>query len=321
MPRSLDPAMWENLLLLIEAGECLPFIGAGASASVLPTGRTIAREWAGKHNYPLEDTGDLARVAQFLAVVANNNVFPKRLIRDRFAGLGPPDFAAPDEPHAVLAALPLPIYMTTNYDPFMFQALERQPKKSPAWETCVWNSRITKRSLLAPETGVGLQPTVEQPIVYHLHGHLDELYSLVLTEDDYLDFMVKIAEDPSLIPPVIQGALQGKSLLFLGYRLADWDFRVIFHSLINDLERNLQQSHVCVQVEPSPAASEGAGDGEGAVDEEKRRRLEEQRRRSIDYLDKYYGANKITVYWGSAQDFARELGEQWARWKERAGGA
>ena len=34
-----------------------------------------------------------------------------------------PDFRAPSEPHAVLADLPLPIYMTTNYDDFMVKAL------------------------------------------------------------------------------------------------------------------------------------------------------------------------------------------------------
>ena len=33
------------------------------------------------------------------------------------------------------------------------------------------------------------------------------------------------------------------------------------------------------------------------------------------YLDKYFGAMKVRVYWGNASDFMRELRE---RWREHA---
>jgi SIR2-like domain len=287
MAGSLDETKWKILLTRIKNGECLPFIGAGASASVLPSGATIAQEWATEFGYPLEDSGDLARVAQFLTVSSGDKVFPKDLIKQRFAGVGPPDFTAADDPHGVLATLPLPIYLTTNYDNFMTQALRRQGKEVRQ-ELCVWNSLIGQ-----PATPAEIAPTAEKPIVYHLHGHLGDTNSLVLTEDDYLDFMIKIAKDDLLIPPRIEAALTGTSILFIGYRIVDWNFRVIFRSLVTYLERSLKRSHISVQLEPKNPQSE------------------ERKRQSLAYLEKYYLESGITVYWGTAQEFVNELRQRW----------
>ena len=47
------------------------------------------------------------------------------------------------------------------------------------------------------------QPDIDadNPVVFHLHGHLGLAESLVLTEDDYLDFLVSISRNDDLIPP------------------------------------------------------------------------------------------------------------------------
>ena len=55
----------------------------------------------------------------------------------------------------------------------------------------------------------------------------------MLTEDDYIDFLVRVSGDPNLLPPVIQEALASKMLLFVGFSLADWTFRVIFGGLLS----------------------------------------------------------------------------------------
>ena len=48
---------------------------------------------------------------------------PKERLCAELADLGPPDFGLADEPHAALAGLPLPVFITTNYDGFMTEAL------------------------------------------------------------------------------------------------------------------------------------------------------------------------------------------------------
>lgn len=227
---------WRDILLSIKYGKCTPFLGSGACVPTLPVGSQIAQEWARDFGYPLEDTYDLPRVAQFVAV-RQNPMRPKYEIKERFEKIGPPDFAASDEPHGVLARLPLPVYITTNYDDYMVRALEAS-SKAPIQELCRWNSVLQERPSMLGQ-GSDFAPTAQQPVVFHLHGHLKAPESLVLTEDDYLDFLVNISQEQDLIPARIRRAFRETSLLFLGYKLADWDFRVLFRSLVGYLDKSV----------------------------------------------------------------------------------
>src|SRR5262249_31993337 len=126
------------------------------------------------------------------------------------------------------AGLPLPLYLTTNYDDFMVQALAKQDK-DPRRDLCRWNPEIQDEPSVF-EKEPGYQPTVANPLVFHLHGHTRP-ESLVLTEDDYLRFLAAMAGEQDLLPPPVQKGLATASLLFLGYRLADWNFRVLLQGL------------------------------------------------------------------------------------------
>jgi hypothetical protein len=220
-------------------------------------------------------------------------MFPKEEILERFfQNVMLPDFTKPDEPHGVLADLPLPVYMTTNYDDFMVQALKSR-NRDPKRELCCWNELVKDQSsIFASESG--FDPTPANPVVFHLHGHNEVPESLVLTEDDYLDFLVNISRDRSLLPHQIERVLAGTSLLFIGYRLADWTFRVLFRGLITSTEPSLRRVSVTVQLPPVPT-----GDSES------------MQRRVQKYLDEYFNRIDMRVYWGTAREFAAELRQRW----------
>ena len=286
MPDTLEERDWKLLLRRIKDGKCTPFLGAGACFGALPLGGQIAREWAQEHQYPLEDCHDLARVAQFLAV-EYDSMFPKEEILGQwFKEVAPPDFTVSDEPHGVLADLPLPVYMTTNYDDFMVQALESR-HKDPKRELCRWNQLVKDEPSIFDS---GFTPTVANPVVFHLHGHDRVPESLVLTEDDYLDFLVNISRDQTLLPPRIQEALTGASLLFIGYSLADWDFRVLFRGLVMSTESSLRRISVTVQLPPRSTDA-----------------LESTQQQTQKYLDEYFKRIDIRAYWGTAREFVAEL--------------
>jgi hypothetical protein len=296
MPNTQNGIDWDLLLDRIQDGKCTPFLGAGACFGVLPLGSKIAEECAEDYDYPLEDCHNLARVAQFLAVKKRDFMFPKEwILRQFFKEVGPPDFTKRDEPHGVLADLPLPLYLTTNYDDFMVQALSRTKslKKYPKRELCRWNKYLRGIPSIFEEES-GFEPTVEHPVVFHLHGHNEFPESLVLTEDDYLDFLVNISEDPKVIPWRIQKAFAGTSLLFLGYSLSDWSFRVIFRSLVSYLERSIKRAHVSVQLVPL-----------------KKTAPEAKKKQARNYLNDYFGELKVQVYWGTCREFAAELRDRW----------
>ena len=293
--RSLTEDDWESLLEKIDEGFCTPFLGAGAAFGTLPLGTTVAHGWAKRWKYPSADGSDLARVAQFVGATKRDGMFPKlQLRRELLEALetnGPPDYAAVDEPHGVLADLPLPVFLSTNYDSFMVEALRARDKK-PVQELCKWNalpSVAGASSVFDQEPD--FEPCQERPMVYHLHGQLDVPSSMVLTEDDFLDFLVAVAKDPKLLPSRVQEAIGEASLLFVGYRLADWSFRVIHRGLVL-AGGSLRSLSVTVQVPKDIDAAE-------------------QR-----YLNRYFDHLSVRVYWGTAAEFAEELGRRWKRYKD-----
>src|SRR5262249_34043625 len=152
---------------------------------------------------------------------------PKELLLKRFEGARPPEFHAEDEPHGVLADLPLPLYMTTNYDDFMVRALASR-RRDPRREACRWNETIRRLPTLF-DREPGYRPTPANPLVFHVHGH-SEADTIVLTEDDYLAFLAGMQE-PGVLPEPVRWQLARSTMLFIGYRLADWNIRVLLQGL------------------------------------------------------------------------------------------
>jgi hypothetical protein len=295
MTKLLTEEDWDVLLRRIDKQKCTPFLGAGAAHGVLPLGGDIAKEWSKTYDYPMEDRSNLIAVSQFLALKYSDSIFPKDLIVEKFEKIAPPNFDEPDEPHRVLADMNLPVYVTTNYDDFMTRALVRHHRQANRI-LCQWNRAVKDYVAENPtvlEKDPSYKPTVANPVVFHLHGHVPVAESLVLTEDDYMDFLVNISVDPNLIPAPISRALTGTSLLFIGYRISDWNFRVLLRSFERFMESSLSRLNVAVMPPP---------DGP-----------DETKQKMQDYLTKYYENIDVRVYWGTAREFVKDL---WDRWQK-----
>lgn len=193
--------------------------------------------------------------------------------------LGYPRFGEPHEdPLLILAQLPLPVYMTTSYHTQLEEAL-RRAGKNPVTVLCGWSPLLRGLDL-----GGDHHPTVSEPMVFHLHG-LDSLpQSLVLTENDYMEFLVAVTRDEGretdLIPARVRHALVDSSLILMGFNPESWDFRSLFWGLLQS--RPMKQTSVTV-------LQTGGG-------EEKER-----------YLRKFLGNAAIEIYSGAMDRFAREL--------------
>ena len=123
--------------------------------------------------------------------------------------------------------------------------------KKPDIELCRWNDDLELPPPIYDEEPDYL-PSKERPFVYHVFGHLRDPDSLVLTEDDYFDFLIGVTKNNDMIPHFVRSALTHTALLFLGFRLDEWDFRTLFRSLMSQEGRNLRKqfSHVAVQIDP-----------------------------------------------------------------------
>ena len=290
----MDEADWDRLINQLSRGDCTPFLGAGACDGTLPAAAELSSHWAGRYSYPFPDHYDLARVMHYISISGRDPVFVKELLREDFATKGSPQFALPTEPHALLAGFPVRVFITTNYDNFLTKAL-RLAGKSPTPVICPWylpaNANFSKFFAKVPAT----EPEPQEPLVFHLHGNLETPKSLVLTEGDYLEFLVNIAvsrtgEGTQLVPSVVLSAMTDYPLLFIGYSLQDWTFRVLFHGLLRAQSDVLRRRSVSVQLLPPVNSS-----------------IMEAERRAREYITRYLEGWSISIFWGTAAEFCSEL--------------
>ena len=203
---------------------------------------------------PLSDRENLQAVTQYIAVKRQDTAWTKLKIKDTIRSCPPPDFRKPGEPHGLLARLSLPVYLTTNYDNFLFSAM-RAENRDAQREFSRWTANLLKKRKSVFDEDY--KPTSQKPVVFHLHGIADdELYeSIVVSEDDYVDFLVSLSRDLArtsrreVLPSAIRSAITSTSLLFIGYSLKDINFRVLLRGLLGSLQPNGRQLSLTVQYE------------------------------------------------------------------------
>ncbi len=308
---------WPALLRSIRTERCTPILGFGLLESLLGSTREIAQRWAETYRYPLapDEREELPQVAQFLSVNQDHN-FPRdelgeylrRELQQRYGADLPEELrtahasldriikaigarrraANPRDPHKVLAQQPFSIYITTTADDLLVEAL-REAGKDPQIALCPWNEYV-EMSSAGSDLQTDYRPTPNRPLVYYLFGRLGEPDSLVITEDDYFDYLIGVTSNKDLIPSAVRRKLADTALLFLGFQLDSWDFRVLYRSIMGQEGRGRRSryAHVAAQIDP-----------EGG------RLIEPERARK--YLEQYFQDADISIYWGSAEDFLIEF--------------
>ena len=301
-------------------------------------GEQLADAWAEEVGFPLPEQHWLPRVALFDRVVNSSDdraantrylrwlkdsllylaeddmdVDPDRLqeLREEIEQISFADTAVElgypkavqgfNDPLAHLAKLKLPIYITTSYFDFMERAI-RADNREPRTQVCFWADEpvtyIDEAHRMDPE----FTPTPENPLVYHLFGLEAYPESMVLNEDDYLDFLAAISKDANqkkqILPRYLRKALTQSSLILLGYRLRDWDFRIMFRGLINSTPAGLRMFNLAIQLDPE------RDQGQVVTAEQIR-----------DYLEKYFDDANFVVQWDTSQDFVKNLWEAYDRWR------
>jgi hypothetical protein len=240
---------------LLNAGNVVPFLGAGCSKAgrppnvtwsdpacpYPPTGAELARFLATKSNFPHaheHEVADLAKVASYFVETAS-----RRRLKERLSEVFDRDFQ-PSEVHNLLAEIPAPLLIfTTNYDD-LTERVFRHAGKPFDLVVHPTDRKDIAASILWWKHGEA-EPIAETPnrlfidlskttVIYKMHGTVDRTAkrwdSYVITEDDYVDFLSRMIAQ-SAIPAIFLRHLQTRHFLFLGYGLNDWNLRVILKGL------------------------------------------------------------------------------------------
>jgi hypothetical protein len=333
---------------IISTNDCTPILGPDLVTAWTGSPMELAQRWAQRFEFPMasRESDSLPQVAQYLAyhrnprfVIEQLGEYVREFVVRKFShqigpgaarastvvdllnqswrqGLQAAGEDAAKDPHWLLAQMPLPVYITTNRDDLLAEAL-RQVGKKPVVEVCRW--RVFELQMSRPagwprsvfEDEPNYEPTVERPLVFHAFGHMRWPVTVVLTEDNFFDYLIGITKhEPqsrtkesgetgkAAIPQVVKDALSLRSLLFLGFRISDWEFRALFRRIEAQEGRGVRElKDIAVQLEPT--ASGEYLEPEGAR----------------EYLTGYFGNADVSIQWGSATAYIEALH---AEWKARA---
>jgi len=287
---------WDNLIDYIKEKKCVPFVGWDIQSSK-NTLADLSKNWTQLFDYPFEDSGQISRVAQFIAIDKGNPMYPKRAISNILRTIGTPDYSkSQDSPYLTLSSLNLPIYITTNYDHALEEAL-RFHGKNPRSLVCIWSDdfkSFLEDADLASTLSSKYKPTSDEPLVYHLHGDMDIPQSLVLTERDYIQFIINLSREreKDIFPRSIRTALATSSLLFIGYSLEEINFRIIFQAVLGKQVGDMRETSISVQFPPR-------------LDQKKQKK-------ALKYLREYIKDQNVHFYWGNSDSFCKDLKERLA---------
>lgn len=320
-----DPELpWDGLCTAIKLGDCLPVLGPGLIESLTGPLHRLAEQWADadkKRPFPMaaHRRHSLYHVAQYLATMQQNPWVPaswfqelvsEEMQRHHDQKLESVPTAGKD-PYDILARLPFDIYVTTNPDDRLFDAL-KAANRHPRHALFRWDERhILEAHQLDPEFSKEPKertyiPSREEPLVYHLFGHWSQPKSMVVSEDSYFQYLIAVAQDrrhgtSSLIPLEVSSAWSSRALMFLGFPVDDWAFRVLLHSMV-DYRHGSQ-----VDGRPASLAVQVSPGGDVFAN------LEGARKYLETYLANFHGVT-MNAYWGDVDVFLRKLWDRRKRW-------
>lgn len=224
-----------NLIIkAIESGRCLAFLGAGACTSFkdslgkdiagLPTGGQLAQILAGQCSYSNGHPDDLLKVAEYYVYTCSG-------ARDDLEKAVRHEIQKPCLPrpiHTVLAQLEkIQIIITSNYDTLMEEELRRYGRE------LVTNAYSRSSSTAAH---FNHSPLLEEGevVLHKMHGTVEDPGSIVITESDYIYYLANLYDKDRGMPEYFRKTwIPYCTLLFLGYSLGDWNFRVIWEGVLS----------------------------------------------------------------------------------------
>jgi TIR domain/SIR2-like domain len=213
----------------ISQGSCVLVLGPGASTDTAESSETpltlkLACELADTlrestaNSIPGDlDCEDIRHVSQVLLEVEPNSTLLQDQVIEFYQGFAGKTTRLLRD----LAELPFRLCITTTPDDFLYQAL-KDADKTPVRR--FYNFR-------KPSPMDWVEPNVKNPLVYHLYGYTSDPASLVITENDLIDFLVSVVQRERSLPVEITNTLMRSTCLFIDLGFKNWYLRVLLRSL------------------------------------------------------------------------------------------
>jgi hypothetical protein len=228
--------------------KCLIFLGAGASIDQtrtdLPTARELSKEMAERCKLEWHEYVPLSTTAFYFEFLYTRPMLNQFLV-ERISN-------SDIEPTETIEALVKIVrqledrnkkclVVSTNYDQHFENAYQAEFGRPPG--VIVYNGANNPNAKgTALHAGLNADPDFWLPelstYIYKMHGCISDPgdQNLVITEEDYINFLTNsLSQDPKKrLLHYVRGKLALSTILFVGYSLSDWNFRVLFKATAED---------------------------------------------------------------------------------------
>jgi hypothetical protein len=225
----------EEIADKVDGGTCILFLGAGvhhqppensayrySDEDRPPMGNELASRLAERSDFASRFPNEvitLPRVAlDYQEQFASRRALVDQIIAQVSTGKRPSPIVR------ALAGLNFPLVITTNYDKLFEKAVIGVGKEP---EVIVY-----QKDRLRPPP-IRSDPDRDHPLILKMHGDVDMVDDIVITDEDYIDFIGRMNDkDPfNPIPMYVRERLTRWSTLFIGYSLMDYNLRLLFRTL------------------------------------------------------------------------------------------
>ncbi|HKC66500.1 MAG TPA: SIR2 family protein [Pyrinomonadaceae bacterium] len=236
-----DQAAIAEIAEKVSKGECILFLGAGVhypppEGSIysypeeqrLPLGRAFSQALADKsgfsEQFPKDSTGNLQRVALYYETKLGRNNLVNEIKNAVMYGKKPSPVVR------ALARLNFPLVITTNYDQLFEDALRMPKPLGPEKRPFV---SVYNKDGSDPTKEYPGDPAADQPFVVKIHGDVQSPESMVITDEDYIQFVLRMSDKIPYnpIPLTFSYFFTRRPTLFVGYSLMDYNLRLLFKTL------------------------------------------------------------------------------------------
>jgi SIR2-like domain len=257
----VDSAAVTQIADAVGRGQCLLFLGAGVhgpppeeSRYVYtdeerpPLGSVLSQRLADECDlvaqYPNENTKNLQRTSLFYETIRTRRQLVQEIEAVVQAG------KAPSPVLRALAELGFTLIITTNYDQLLERAL-RDARSEP--RVTVYSPDSTR-----PTEQYLDDPTPERPFVFKIHGDIGTPESVVITDEDYIQFVLRMRDQKPYypVPEIFTFQFERWTTLFVGYSLVDYNLRLLFKTLRWGVDRANIPDAYSVDCQPDPLVVE-----------------------------------------------------------------
>jgi len=257
MTTQADEVPIELIAEHVKKGQCILFLGAGVhypppqgspyeypEAHRPPLGRAFSESLAAKCNFaarfPKESTGSLQRVALYYESKFDRNALVGEVREAVLRGKRPSPVVS------ALARLNFPLVITTNYDQ-LFEAALRDANKTPVVS-------VYDKDGHAPTQDYPGNLDAQEPFVVKIHGDVQAPESIVITDEDYIQFVLRMSDKEPFnpVPLTFRYQFTRWPTLFVGYSLMDYNLRLLFKTLRWKIDAAKVPATYSVDLYPDP---------------------------------------------------------------------